>query len=158
MSEAKTARELFEALLPKYKHDHEYFHNDCGLCQWEKEEYVKVNQALTALDAEQKEKGEISYKADRIDRLIAKHRKYKEKSQDQRIRLIEKYAAEQKERVKLEDDVIKYNDICVAERREKKRLEKEMMNLKAVLLWSGKFDNLTTKDLREFLQALAGKE
>ena len=63
MSKAKTTRELFEALLPKYKHDHEYFHNDCGLCQWEKEEYVKVEQALAALDAEHKEK-------ERLENLI----------------------------------------------------------------------------------------
>ncbi|KKK53749.1 hypothetical protein LCGC14_3091630, partial [marine sediment metagenome] len=30
----------------KHKHDHEYYHDDCGLCQIEKAEYAKTKQIL----------------------------------------------------------------------------------------------------------------
>ena len=33
------------------------------------------------------------------------------------------------------------------------QLQAEIETLKAALLWSGKFDNVTVKDLREFLEA-----
>jgi Ni,Fe-hydrogenase I large subunit len=31
---------------PPHKHDHNYYHDDCGLCQIEKHDYTKIKQAL----------------------------------------------------------------------------------------------------------------
>lgn len=33
-------------LNPPHKHDHEYFHDDCTLCQIEKRDYAKTQKAL----------------------------------------------------------------------------------------------------------------
>ena len=33
-------------LNPPHKHDHDYFHEDCGLCQIEKSQYEPTRQAL----------------------------------------------------------------------------------------------------------------
>ena len=101
MSEAKTARELIEKAIKMLPHFPSMAIDTAK---------INLNLALTALDAEQKE---VNYKKGRIDRMIARHRKYKEESQDQRIRLIEKYAAEQKEKERLQAENKKLKGTCI---------------------------------------------
>lgn len=36
-------------LSPKHKHDHEYFHDDCGLCLMEKDEWEERIKKIPAL-------------------------------------------------------------------------------------------------------------
>ena len=44
--ENKRLRGFIEKHHPPNRHDHSYFHDDCGLCQMEKNEYEEVQQLL----------------------------------------------------------------------------------------------------------------
>jgi hypothetical protein len=37
---------LIERLCPKHQHDHDYWHDDCGLCQMEKQQYDLVQKEM----------------------------------------------------------------------------------------------------------------
>ena len=45
MSEAHLIDMLLKA-NPPHRHDHDYFHDDCGLCQMEKDKYEKFLEQL----------------------------------------------------------------------------------------------------------------
>ena len=44
-------------LNPKHKHDHDYFHSNCGLCQMEKESFKEVEQAIETCKTKNDAKG-----------------------------------------------------------------------------------------------------
>jgi hypothetical protein len=41
-AEIERLKKIIDKILPKHRHDHSYYHDNCGLCQMEKEEYENI--------------------------------------------------------------------------------------------------------------------
>jgi chromosome segregation ATPase len=40
--EIEQLKKLLDAVIPKYSHDHDYWHDDCGMCRMDKDRYERI--------------------------------------------------------------------------------------------------------------------